>query len=154
MTLYVPTPEKGRLEDIRKRFNPIQQALIATHVTLCRDEDNADWEKVRLRAESIGHFELTIRFGPPIREGNLVYLPALDQTEQFDALRVRLLEDESCRKQEPHITLIHPRNGRCSLEDFDQICLMLHESFDVTFRSMTLIEQVNGSAWKDLQSFP
>ena len=154
ITLYVPKPESVRLEAIRQRFNPVQFELISAHVTLCRDEDDPDWPAVQARAEEIKRLEIKLRFGAAVREDNLVYLPVIGKTDEFDSLRTHLLDNVNCRKQVPHITLIHPRNARCSAEDYDEISSLIDEPLDITFRQLTFIEQRDGFAWQDLKTFP
>ncbi len=154
ITLYVPAPARMHLDAIRRRFNPEQYALISSHVTLCRDEDRPDWVAVRSRAELIDSMKIRLRFGTAVREGNLVYLPVVGPTRDFDALRARLLNDSHCRKQEPHITLVHPRNGSCNESEFAGICSFIPAELSITFRQMTLIEQIGDSPWRDLQSYP
>jgi len=152
--LYVPRAEQARIEGIRQQFNSAQFALIAAHVTLFRDEDVHDWSEVQTRASEIGSIHVPLRFGPPVQDGDLVYLPALGSTQAFDELRIRILNNEHCRNQEPHITLVHPRNGTCTTEQFDTIRSLITAEFTVLFQSLTFIEQVAGGPWHNLHTFP
>ncbi|MEO8635000.1 MAG: 2'-5' RNA ligase family protein [Gemmatimonadales bacterium] len=150
-TLYLPPPYDATVESIRARFNPAQHALIQAHVTLCREDEVADWEDLAGRLKSIGPLAVTLAFGPPVRDHDLVCLPAIGSTASFDALRESLLArpDIVVRKQAPHITLIHPRNGTCSDSAFVTIARE-HVPFTVTFRRATLIAQVDGGPWRNL----
>ena len=154
VTLYVPSPENASLEFVRQQFNPVQFGLIASHVTLCRDEDNPDWVTLQSRAENMRRLEIELCFGEPIREGNLVYLPAVGNTEAFEELRALILDDSHCRKQDPHITLVHPRNGTCSAKEFAEICSLVDAPLSITFRQLTFIEQNDGARWRDLRTLP
>lgn len=131
-----------QIESVRQRFNPIQAALIPAHVTLCREDEVTDWTRFREQLESIVDLELSLGFGAPIREDNLVYLPVNSGTEDFHELRKQLLESEP-RAHSPHITLIHPRNGTCTDEIFQEIQSQV-DPFKHTFQSVQLIEQLDG----------
>lgn len=139
---------------MRKRFNPAQFSLIKAHVTLCRDEDVRDWSETLSRAEMIRAVDVQLRFGQPIREQDLVYLPVVGSTEAFDQLRRDLLGEEHRRKQEPHITLVHPRNGSCTAEQFKEICSEFADELPLRFREFTFIEQTDGGPWRNIRSFP
>ena len=154
VTLFLPEPESLPIEAIRQRFNPAQFALIAAHVTLIRDEDVPNWSRLRARAQRVASVDITLRFGAPIRQKNLVYLPSVGPTDDFDRLRRELLGDDHCRKQEPHISLIHPRNGKCDGEDFAAIKENMGNELCIRFQMMTFIEQLDGSAWRNVGSFP
>ena len=138
-----------KIEEIpRLRFNPAQAELIPAHVTLCREDEVLDWTALRHRLSAICPIEVVIEFGTPVRQGNLVYLPAIGQTEQFDNLRRDLLgaEGQKLRKHLAHITIIHPRNGSRSDADFQEITESL-ERFTAKFREVSLIEQQDGGHW-------
>jgi len=61
-------------------------------------------------------------------------------------------QNRSIRKHNPHIALVHPRNGICTVLMFGEICREL-SLFSVAFRSVTLIGQVDGRVWTDLRTF-
>ncbi len=150
-TLYLPLPDSTAIESLRARFNRLQFGLIRAHVTLCREDEVSDWDKIASRLSDLRSIEVTLSFGLPVRNDNLVYLPATGSTESYNALRSLLLSTRNSvpRKQNPHVTLIHPRNGICSDSVFDEISRQL-KPFTATFRSVTLIEQVGGGPWQDL----
>ena len=58
-------------------------------------------------------------------------------------------KDSRPRKHDPHITLIHPRNGICTDSIFEEIASQM-VSFSTTFRSVALIEQFDGAKWREL----
>ncbi|MEO8200287.1 MAG: 2'-5' RNA ligase family protein [Gemmatimonadota bacterium] len=153
-TLFVPPPHNPALEALRTRFNPVQSDLIRAHVTLCREDEVDDWMLLSSRLAGITPIAVTLRFTAPVRDRDLVYLPASGSTESFDSLRHSLLSPggQPPRKHQPHITLIHPRNGTCSDADFMEIATQV-EPFQVTFRAVTLIEQVDGGRWTDIAAF-
>ncbi len=134
------------IESLRLRYNPIQAQLIPPHVTLCREDELTDWDTIRSRLETLCPFEITLEFGAPVREDHFVYLPVREGQDDFHAFRCAIL-DEGARRQTPHLTLIHPRNGTCT----DEIFAELSESispFQYTFCEAMFIEQVDGGVWK------
>ena len=150
-TLYLPLPDSTAIESLRSRFNRVQFELIRAHVTLCREDEVSDWDKFASRLSDLGSIEVTLSFGVPVRDDNLVYLPATGSTDSYDALRRSLLSTRNSvpRKHDPHITIIHPRNGICSDSVFDEISSQL-KPFTTSFRCVTLIEQIDGGPWQDL----
>ncbi|HSS50742.1 MAG TPA: 2'-5' RNA ligase family protein [Thermoanaerobaculia bacterium] len=142
------------MESLRSRFNPVQFSLIRSHVTLCRENEVEDWEAFSFRLARSGPFNVSLAFDRPVREGNLVYLPAVESVDSFDALRYVLLGNGGSRprKQPAHITLIHPRNGACTDAVFGEI-LSQFVPFSTTFDTVTLIEQTEGGRWRDIATF-
>ena len=141
------------VDDIRQRFNPEQAKLIASHVTLIREDEVADWAEVGRRLSAIDARPVTLHFVRLERRDDLLMLTCGDPTFEFDDLPTLLLADnEPPRKHEPHITLIHTRNGRCTDEVFGEI-----ESrflpFSFTFDEVSFIEQTNGGKWTVLDTF-
>ena len=153
-TLYLPSPLSAIVESIRSRFNRAQFDLIRAHVTLCREDDVRDWDEFTSRINAVGTLEVNLEFGVPIRDNNLVYLPTIGSNKSYDTLRNMLLSTQSMwpRKHDPHITLIHPRNGICPDAVFDEITGRC-KPFSSTFRYVTLIEQVDGGPWQDLNTY-
>jgi 2'-5' RNA ligase len=99
---------------------------------------------------------ITIQFGLVTQFDNNkgVLLPTAGENEQFHALRKKILSitNKSIRRHEPHTTLIHPRNSNCTNEDFEAI-----KSFDlpksIHFRTISLIEQIDGGQWQIINTF-
>ncbi|SJZ63188.1 2'-5' RNA ligase family protein [Sediminibacterium ginsengisoli] len=156
LTLFAEPEETLLIEKVRKAFNPVQFALIRAHVTLCREDMLLQKDMVLKHLSHTAHPFITIRFGKPARfaEGRGLFLPATEDT-QFQLLRSHILQDISCPviAQEPHITLIHPRNATCTDAIFEEVCRMkLPEQ--LTFKRVSLIEQINGKEWKPLREFP
>ena len=63
------------VEGLRYRFNPAQAALIPAHITLCREDEVSDWPALEDRIRALVPIALTLEFGLPVRDGNLVYIP-------------------------------------------------------------------------------
>lgn len=141
-------PDLFQIESLRRRYNPVQARLIPAHVTLCREDEVADWDAVRTRLESLCPFEIALGFGAPIRENNFVFLPVLEGSDRFHEFRCEILTNDS-RRHVPHVTIIHPRNGTCTDEVFADITANV-ASFQCTFREVVLIEQKGDGIWKTI----
>lgn len=152
-TLFFNDPPTA-LAWCRQIYNPVQAALIRTHVTLCREDDVVDWTAFEKRVASLGQLELRMEFGRPIRRGDLVLLPVADGVEEFVALRRALLFDGvyEPRPLDPHVTIIHPRNGTCTDAAFAEIEHLLCP-FQWTFSEISLIQQHNGGQWNTLARY-
>lgn len=147
-------PDVAEIEELRLRYNPLQARLIPAHVTLCREDEVDDWLVVQTRIKRLLPIQMTIGFGRAVRHGDLVYLPAVSGIEQFDQLRIQLLAPgfKKVRSQSPHVTIIHPRNGRCTDDIYGEIVERL-QPFSWTFREISLIEQTNGGPWAPIAQF-
>lgn len=143
-SLYLP--EQFQLEALRFRHNPLQAQLIPAHVTLCREDEVVDWVAFESRLESLCPFEITLEFGAPVRERDFVYLPVRSGLEDFHEFRCTLLTT-TARRHNPHVTIIHPRNGTCTDQIFAEISATI-SPFQTTFREVMLIEQEDGGVWK------
>ncbi|WP_316786059.1 2'-5' RNA ligase family protein [Pedobacter frigiditerrae] len=150
LTLFV---ENETIEEIRAKFNPIQQALIAAHVTLCREDELKDLEKVVSNIQALKIDKpIEISFNKVIRfeNGKGVLIPAKENNNDFHNLRNAILI--SPRKHFPHITLMHPRNSTCTDSIFEEI-----KSYQLPttlfFNRINLIEQIDGGKWKVLDEF-
>ena len=144
--------DASAIDRLRRAFNPRQAALIASHVTLCREDEVGDWDQVRERMARVPS-PVTLSFGPPVREGDLVYLPGKDEDGSFCSLRQYLLDTVEPRDHKPHITIVHPRNAVCSDEAWEAIQQAV-EPFVYTFREVSFILQQDGGIWNVLQNFP
>ena len=141
-------PDQFRIESLRLRYNPVQARLIPTHVTLCREDEVADWDALRARLESLCPFEIVLRFDEPVRENNFVFLPVVEGSDQFHEFRCAILGNDA-RRHVPHVTIIHPRNGTCTDQIFADITATV-SSFQHTFREVMLIEQEGDGVWKTI----
>ncbi|NQX39873.1 2'-5' RNA ligase superfamily protein [Pedobacter steynii] len=156
LTLFI-SDQNEIIEKIRAEFNPIQYQLIAAHITLCREDEIASIETVIANIKSIaGNKPLEIEFNPPLRfeNGKGVLIPAKEQNSAFDELRTMVLKgiNASPRKQEAHITLMHPRNSTCTDLIFEQIQAYKLPA-QLSFNKISLIEQKDGGQWFTIEEF-
>ncbi len=156
LTLFVNPKDADDIENIRKKFNPIQYKLIDCHVTLCREDEIQNIAVVLDNLHHLGSTKITILFGRVTRfdNGLGVLLPALADNKQFHQLRLKVLKGLGMteRRQEPHITLMHPRNSICTNEIFKTI-EQNNLPASLTFDNISFIEQVNGGQWQTLKVF-
>lgn len=156
LTLFLNEQESESIEKIRREFNPIQYELIKAHVTLCREDELEQLEKVMKNLTGLDHGHVAIDFGAVARfsDGKGVFIPAIGEKKPFQNLRARILQGviDKPRIQEPHITLMHPRNATCTDEIFEQIkqCNFPNK---MVFQKISLIEQTNGMRWNILEQF-
>ena len=143
LSLLLPEAQRSLVEPIRKRLDPIQHALIPAHVTLCRDDELPDLQRI----ERLEPFLITMQFGEPeeLPDGCVLLRPS-SGNEQFQALR-QLILGSSARAYGPHLTLLHPRNARGALFDLAEIGREL-AGLVVTFSTVTLIEQHGSDPWQ------
>ena len=158
LTLFAEPGDAGTIEQIRQKFNPAQFELIKAHVTLCRQNEIENLEKVlsNLLALAKAQPAIAIEFGKVTRfdNGKGLFLPGANSNEAFVALRRKVLHGltDNLVNHEPHITLMHPRNSTCTDEIFGQI-EKLNLPTRLLFKRISLIEQENGGQWKILQEF-
>lgn len=156
LTLFLDEKDKSAIERIRATFNPSQQQLIDSHVTLCREDELLDLNKILYNIQHLDTSTLTIHFGNPTRFDNNkgVLLPAFGNNEQFQQIREKILAGTSVsvRRHEPHITLIHPRNSSCTDEIFEEIQQAQLPS-SISFNAISLIKQINGGPWQIIKRF-
>lgn len=150
LTLFV-NDTGGEIEFIRKQFNPLQSLLISAHVTLCREDEIEQIEKVIQNLKSLKlDFPLKIRFDPVERfeDHKGVWLPGSKDNKQFQELRKSVLcaVTDAPRQHRPHLTLMHPRNSTCTDTIFDQIRLHTLPT-ELSFDEISLIEQKDGRRW-------
>lgn len=147
LTLFVPDGAAPFLEPLRQDVDPVQFALIAAHVTLCREDEIADVALPALRRRLTHAAPLTLVFGPPRRfAGHGMLLPCIDGAAAFQQLRVRALDATAIRAPEAHMTLAHPRNPRAPA-NVDARFITLPERLTITFRNVAIIEQRSAQPW-------
>lgn len=157
LTLFL-RDQNDTIEKIRAEFNPIQQQLIAAHVTLCREDEI---EPLALVLQNIKAMLLnqaiSIEFNPVERfeNGKGVLLPAKSNNNDFHELRKKVLNgvNDKPRIHSPHLTLMHPRNSTCTDEIFSKI---QHYELPTVlyFDQISLIEQKNNEKWIVIDQFP
>ncbi|MBP6566426.1 MAG: 2'-5' RNA ligase family protein [Saprospiraceae bacterium] len=159
LTLFVDPKDAINIEQIRNEFNPRQFEIIKAHVTLCREDEIQDLERVMtnlLSCTQVYH-SIFIEFGPMERfdNGKGLLLPATKDCQDFITLRKQVLSGltDNPRDQKPHITLMHPRNSTCNDHIFQQIGKVALPT-KLVFQQISLIEQqVDGGPWKTLKIF-
>lgn len=153
LTLFVPATSSVALEAVRRRLDPIQAALIAVHVTLCREDELVDLD-IEARLERVRAWDagpIRLGFGAPRRfSGHGVLLPCEQGSDEFHRLRQWILDDRGARLHDAHITLAHPRNPRAPT-NVDAALAESPATLRVAFPSVALIEQVGGAPWTLLQ---
>jgi hypothetical protein len=156
LTLFIGEAEGKSIEKIRKKYNPRQYDLIQSHVTLCREDEIEDFDRVLANLTALNAKAITIRFEQATRIGNGdgVLLPASEGNEEFHELRKQILKglSGSLRHVAPHITLMHPRNSICTDEIFEQI-QNARLPTELQFNTISLIGQINGGKWKIIKIF-
>ena len=156
LTLFIEQQDAENIEQIRQQFNPIQSGLIKSHVTLCREDEIENLEQVIRNLHRLTKTEIIIEFGQVTRSdnGKGVLLPAKGDNTDFQDIRKQILFESSSnpRKQEPHVTLMHPRNSTCTDEIFEEI-KKIRLPVKLTFKRITLIEQNDGGQWSPIQHF-
>ncbi len=156
LTLFVQRKDAKDIEDVRSKFNAIQSELIDSHVTLCREDEIADIDKVLYNLAQLVQKTISIKFGHVVRfeDSKGVLLPTATENEEFQELRQKILKGlvNNPRRQEPHITLMHPRNSTCTDKIFETI-EKTNLPAQLNFKTISLIEQVNGGRWNVLKTF-
>ncbi len=156
LTLFIDRQQSTSIEKTRSAYNPLQYALIDSHVTLCREDELVPLDQVLLNLENLNHAAIQVDFEGVIRfsNGNGVLIPAVGLNEAFQGLRVSVLSGiiEKPRFHEPHITLMHPRNSICTDTIFEEIEQCTFPRM-ITFRKISLIEQKLGMKWRVLEEF-
>ena len=156
LTLFVPPQYAADIEQCRRTVNPAQYALIAAHVTLCREDELININKILENLAHLSTQKLCITFGNPVRfsDEKGVLLPALGENTAFQALRTQILSGiiENPRLHAPHITLLHPRNATCTNSIFENIT---QNDFPtaILFDTISLIEQEIGQKWHVLEKW-
>lgn len=156
LSLFVGRDAAAPLEAVRSRYNPLQQQLIAAHVTLCREDEIADTDAVIHNLEHLHEAPLSIYFEAPVRfnQGAGVLIPATANNEAFQLLRKKVLAGiiDEPRQHMPHITLLHPRNSTCTDAIYEAIMKMEWPK-QFQFNAVSLIEQSGDGPWKILRTF-
>ncbi len=145
------------IEKIRQQFNPVQHKLISAHVTLCREDEIVQIDKV------IKNIEL-IKFDGPLKiifdkvdrfeGGKGVWLTSSVDNKQFHELRREILKglNDTQRYHQPHLTLMHPRNSSCTEKIFDEIKAFELPN-EILFDKISLVEQNDGGPWKTINEY-
>ena len=156
LTLFVPPPDATVIESIRGQYNPLQRALIDSHVTLCREDELVPLDHVMQNLKQLRQPGLTLEFGGVVRSegGKGVLWPVVAGLAEFQQLRKIVLQGlfDDPRQHVPHITLLHPRNSTCTDEIFDAIRSYTLPRV-IQFGAISVIEQVDGGSWQVQQTY-
>lgn len=132
----------------------MQQQLIASHITLCREDELELLEMIIAHLQQLRLAPITVQFGAvtPFDNGKGIMLPALGENTAFHELRKAVLQPiiATPRLHEPHLTLMHPRNATCTDEIFEVI-QSTNLPRQLTFTVISLIQQCNGGKWQALK---
>ena len=100
--------------------------------------------------------EILIKFGEVARfeDGKGLLIPAMTENAEFQELRKQTLVGltDNPRKQEPHITLMHPRNSTCTDTIFGQI-QKINFPTKLEFKELPLLNKMmvdNGKFYRNL----
>ena len=93
MTLSIAPEFSINIKRVRKVYNPIQFALIKSHVTLCREDELFDVENSMHSLSSLSSSTITLEFEIAIRfsDGKGVLLPVTADSLSFHYLRKQIL---------------------------------------------------------------
>ncbi len=156
LTLFAEENESVIIEVIRKKFNPEQYAIIKCHVTLCREDELEQIDKIISGLKKLQHNSIAIDFGKAIRfsNGKGVLLSAVGENSQYHSLREIILQTviQNIRKAEPHITLMHPKNSSCTNHIYEEINKVQFPD-KLHFKKISLIEQEIGKKWNIVKEF-
>lgn len=156
LTLFIEEKASASIEKVRQAFNPEQFALIMAHVTLCREDELQQIDKVMLHLAKLNVGSISIDFADVIRfsDGKGVLIPATADNLPFQQLREKILEGiiDKPRHHQPHITLMHPRNATCTDAIFEEIQKISFPK-KIQFGKISLIEQETGQQWSILEEF-
>jgi hypothetical protein len=153
LTLFVAEPWALRLDILRRALDPVQAALIAAHVTLCREDEIESLAPHELFTKVASWTEgpICLTFGQAARfNGHGVLLPCAYGSDQFNRLRQWVLQDPGARTHGAHITLAHPRNARCA-GNTDATLAACPLELALRFASVALIEQQGAEPWRLIQ---
>jgi len=156
LTLFLDKNQSADIEEIRKKYNPIQHDLIDSHITFCREDELLDLTTIRNNLQNLKFEPLKLHFGQPQRfyDGKGVLLPVLGDVELFQFLRKNILKGviENPKEHAPHLTLMHPRNSICTDAIFQEIRKISFLTPHV-FYKISLIQQFNMGKWEVLEEF-
>lgn len=150
LSLFVPFHKKPILEYVRSQYNPIQQKLIPAHITFARFPEFQNKEKSILeQLASLESIEIKLKILKPKRVGKGLLLPSEDYWNHFKNSREKLGFKNS---EDPHLTLMHPRNSECTDDLYEEICKFQFPE-EITFHQIHLIEQKAEGPWSVLKIF-
>jgi 2'-5' RNA ligase len=113
-------------------------------------------DTIKETLRELHHRPILIDFDLPLRfsGGSGVLIPSKQKNPEFDNLRKALLSKWTGepRSHQAHITLIHPRNSKCTDEIFAEISRLEFPN-RILFNSISLIEQEDNKPWVVLEEY-
>lgn len=156
LTLFVSESESSEIEKCREQYNLDQFKLIKAHITLCREDELEQLEKIKANLNKMCFNSFDIELGKPIRFSNHegVLIPVVGNEVLFQNLRAEVLKGiiEIPRNQKPHITIMHPKNSSCDNQLFETISKIEFPN-KLRFNKINLIEQILGESWSILEEY-
>ena len=153
LTLFLDEKDAFSFDEVRREYNIEQYQFILSHVTLCRENELKNIKLLIKRLKKSNIKSITINFGLPVRfsEGKGVFIPGRGKNYAFKNLRKIILKDDydDTLEYEPHITLIHPRNGTCTDVIFENIRNFSFPS-TLSFNKISLIQEQDDGRWQVL----
>jgi 2'-5' RNA ligase len=67
VTLFISENDYSEIEKCRKKFNSKQYRLIKYHITLCREDEIEEFEKIAENLKKINFKSFVLNFGKPIQ---------------------------------------------------------------------------------------
>lgn len=67
LTLFIEPKDSETIEHVRTKFNPLQSAIIKSHVTFCREDEIENIERVIANLSRLLDAPLSIEFEKPVR---------------------------------------------------------------------------------------
>ncbi|MFY0605879.1 MAG: 2'-5' RNA ligase family protein [Cyclobacteriaceae bacterium] len=157
LTLFLDSTESSSFEIIRECYNPEQFRIIKCHITLCREDEIEEIETIQQNLEGLNLPTFNLKLGEIQRfsKGNGVLIGVADIENQFENLRRLVLQNVIAkpRDHKPHITLMHPRNSKCTDSEFAKI-QGVNFPTEIKISNVSLIEQELRNAWKILREYP
>ena len=110
LTLFVEPPENLIIEEIRRRYNPIQFKLINCHVTLCREDVIGEIDRIIENLDCLIKNKFIITFGNVIKfsDGKGIMLEGDGDNFSFHELRNKVLKGVVNNPQRKMATLRPP----------------------------------------------
>lgn len=152
LSLFVTGSTSAAIERVRRRLDPVQSALIAAHVTLCREDEFSGICVDEIARQLALQPVLKLGFsGVSKVDGHGLLLRCVEGVGAYSQLR-RSVIGVGASDAVPHITLAHPRNPRVPGNDGD--ARDIEYPIYISFNSVALIEQEAAlSPWQVRQRF-
>jgi len=65
LSFFLDKSQSAVIEEIRKKYNPIQHGLIDSHITICREDELLDLQKIRKNLQNLNFGPFEFHFGQP-----------------------------------------------------------------------------------------